>query len=128
RELHDTFAEKGIKLRVFHGRGRGFDRGGQGDAGMDQLMMDPHLAEDMIFDETQQSDLPLAGAISPRFGKDMCASTLTGIITAYRKAKEEIKKLESDREYAERSEKMKDIIDIIAKKSEDKYKELVYSP
>ncbi|HEU5047398.1 MAG TPA: phosphoenolpyruvate carboxylase [Rickettsiales bacterium] len=119
RKLYDIFAAHGIELQVFHGRGRGDSRGGQFDLGQDQRMMDPALARGMRYDETQQSDLPLAGATSQRFEQDMCASTLTGITTAgweARRSGDNPPYRQDDR-----------IIDELAATSEQTYKTLIYN-
>jgi len=91
-ELHTIFAKKGIALRVFQGRGRGPDRGGQFEEGHDQLMMPPSVQERMILDVTLQADKPMDMAISPAAAQDTLASMITGTINA-RKAADQWKSL-----------------------------------
>ena len=116
RKLHEVFAEQGIELRIFYGRGRGDSRGGQFDTGQDQRMVIPELARNMVYDVSWQSDLPMTAAISDSFGKDICASTIAGTITAHNEAPKWLNKDFS------REEKL---IENMAKISEKKYVDLV---
>jgi len=82
KDVSEVFAKEGIKVRYFKGRGRGDDRGGQHEAGLDMTTVPERSVEMAISDVTRQSDLPQHGYISKTYDEDMYASSMLGVLSA----------------------------------------------
>jgi len=105
KELSKLFAENGIPLRVFEGRGRGPDRGGTIEAGIASHLMPAEVARQCTADRTFQGDLPIDMSNSAFYGKDQLTSIMIGIIQAAENANTltdgDIKRIESYEKAAE---------------------------
>jgi len=86
RKLTKLFKAHSIKVRFFHGRGRGVNRGGTIDPSLHAELLPPEETQRGIYDVTIQSDLPMDLAASKAYGKDyftrILLSTLKASLTA----------------------------------------------
>lgn len=83
RSLSELFAEHGIKVRFFQGRGRGMDRGGSDDPALHAALMPPEATCRGIYDATIQADLPMDLAASQAYGAHYFTSILLSTLSAY---------------------------------------------
>ncbi len=118
RDLTELFAEKGIKVRFFQGRGRGTDRGGTIDPRLQMDLMSPQVMQSGIYDVTLQSDLPMDLAASRAYGQDYFTKILLGTLNASLTAEPRIKDQDNLKQ-------MEADIDWIANRSAQIYQEIV---
>lgn len=126
RDLTELFAQHGIKVEFFQGRGRGTDRGGTIDPSLQFKLLPPEVTCQGRYDVTIQSDLPMDMATSPAYGKDYIGKILLGNLKSYVLGKEVRERLSKPETANQREpDQHESIITTIADKASKLYNDLV---
>jgi phosphoenolpyruvate carboxylase len=127
KKLNKVFEDAKLKppvpLRFFRGHGRGADRGGPLEYGIEDYVLPDIEAAKAVRDETWQSDLPLDMRMSPAYGADTFAQTALGTMQAALVARQKLKNQQPVDQA--RDESYETAIDFIAKAAEKKYRDTI---
>lgn len=127
RELTELFAQHGLEVEFFEGRGRGTDRGGTLDPALRFDLLPPEVTCKGRYDVTIQSDLPMDLAASPAYGKDYFTKILTNTIKHHALGKETRERLAGLKNNPNdiRREEVENVLTLLADKSSEVYNSLV---